>query len=80
MMKTFMMALMLVIKLPNRVIGIINIRFFSKLYRRHHESVFGLKSLIHHGLSEPEFYGDLVYKKIQKDMGRTDFFLISFEK
>ena len=22
----------------------------------------GLKSLLHHGLSEPEFYGDLVYK------------------
>ena len=23
---------------------------------------FGLKSLLHQGLSEPEFYGDLVYK------------------
>ena len=31
------------------------------------------------GLSEPEFYGDLVYK-FKKIMGRTDFFLISFEK
>ena len=39
---------------------------FSKLFRRHYESVskfnVGLKSLLHQGLSEPEFYGDLVYK------------------
>ena len=39
---------------------------FSKLYRRHHELVsnfnVGLKTLLHQGLSEPEFYGDLVYK------------------
>ena len=32
----------------------------------------GLKSLFHQGLSEPEFYGDLVYK-FKKIMGRTDF-------
>ena len=32
----------------------------------------GLKSLIHQGLSEPEFYGDLVYK-FEKIRGRTDF-------
>ena len=31
-----------------------------------------LKSLLHQGLSEPEFYGDLVYK-FKKIMGRTDF-------
>ena len=35
---------------------------FSKFYRRHHElfSKFnvGLKSHLHQGLSEPEFYGD----------------------
>ena len=30
------------------------------------------KSLLHQGLSEPEFYGDLVYK-FKKIMGRTDF-------
>ena len=32
----------------------------------------GLKSLLHQGLSEPEFYGDLIYifKKIR---GMTDF-------
>ena len=45
-------------------------------YRRHHELVskfnVRLKSLLHQGLSEPEFYGDLVYK-IEKIMGRTNF-------
>ena len=37
---------------------------FSKYYRRHYELVskfnVGLKTLFHQGLSEPEFYGDLV--------------------
>ena len=32
----------------------------------------GLKSLLHQGLSEPEFYGALVYK-FKKIMGKTDF-------
>ena len=32
----------------------------------------GLKSLLHQGLSEPEFYGNLVYK-FEKIMGRSDF-------
>ena len=36
---------------------------FSKFYRRHYQSVskfnVGLKTLLHQGLSEPEFYGDL---------------------
>ena len=31
-----------------------------------------LKSLLHQGLSEPEFYGDLVYK-FEKVRGKTDF-------
>ena len=39
---------------------------FSKFYRRHFDSVSKfsvvLKSLLQQGLSEPEFYGDLVYK------------------
>ena len=39
---------------------------FSKFYRRHYELVSKfnvvLKTLLHQGLSEPEFYGDLVYK------------------
>ena len=49
---------------------------FSKSYRRHDELVskfnVGLKSLLHQGLTEPEFYGDFVYK-FKKIMGRTDF-------
>ena len=39
---------------------------FSKFYRRHFDIVskysVGLKRLLLEGLSEPEFYGDLVYK------------------
>ena len=49
---------------------------FSKFYRRHYELVskfnVGLKPLLHQGLSEPEFYGDLVYK-LKKNEGRADF-------
>ena len=46
------------------------------LYRRHSELVskfnLGLITFLRHGLSEPEFYGDLVYK-FNKIVGRTDF-------
>ena len=49
---------------------------FSNFYRRHYELIskfnVGLISLLHRGLSEPEFYGDLVYK-FQKIRGMTDF-------
>ena len=49
---------------------------FSNFYRRHYEFVskfnVGLKTLLHLGLSEPEFYGDLVYK-FKKIVGRDDF-------
>ena len=49
---------------------------FSKFYRRYYELIskfnVGLKSLLHQGLSEPEFYGDLVYK-FKKIRGITDF-------
>ena len=49
---------------------------FSKFYRRHYELIskfnVGLKSLLRQGLSEPEFYGDLVYK-FKKIRGMTDF-------
>ena len=49
---------------------------FSKFYRRHYELVskfnVGLKRLLHQGLSEPEFYGDLVYK-FKKIVGTADF-------
>ena len=48
---------------------------FSKFYRRHYELIskynVELKTLLNEGLSEPEFYGDLVYKK--KLTGRNDF-------
>ena len=48
----------------------------SKFYRRHYELVskfnVGLKTLLHQGLSEPEFYGDLVYK-FKKIVGRAEF-------
>ena len=50
---------------------------FSKFYRRHYELVskfnVGLKTLLQQGLSEPEFYGGLVYK-FKKIVGRVDFF------
>ena len=44
---------------------------FSKFYRWYYDLIskfqIGLKSLLHQGLSEPEFYGDLVYKLKLKD-------------
>ena len=50
---------------------------FSKLHRRHHELIpkynVGLKTLLSEGLSEPKFYGDLVYK-FKKLKGIKDFF------
>ena len=45
----------------------------SKFYRRHHELVSKFNKLLcHQDLSEPEFYGDLVYK-FKKNVGRVDF-------
>ena len=39
---------------------------FSKIYRRYYDLIskfeVGLKSVLCHGLLEPEFYGDLLYK------------------
>ena len=56
---------------------------FSKFYPRHYELVsqfnVGLKPLFHQGLSEPEFYVDLVYK-FKKKMKVGLIFLISSEK
>ena len=51
---------------------------FSKFYRRHYDLVSkfntGLKSLLKQGLSEPEFYCDIVVVyKFRKIVGRTDF-------
>ena len=49
---------------------------FSKFYRRHYELIskynVGLKTLLSEGLSELEFYGDLVYK-FKKLKGINDF-------
>ena len=49
---------------------------FSKFYRQHFDIVskynVGLKTLLLEGLSEPEFYGDLVYK-FRKIIGKNDF-------
>ena len=49
---------------------------FSKFYRRHSDLVskfsVGLKSLLKQGLSEPECYGDLVYK-FRKACACNDF-------
>ena len=51
-------------------------KIFSKFYRRHYELVskfnVGLKALLHQGLWEPDFYGDLVYK-FKKIVRRADF-------
>ena len=51
-------------------------KLFSKFYRRHFELVSkyntGLRSLLQQGLSEPEFYGDLVYK-FRNIVGKTEF-------
>ena len=53
---------------------------FSKFYRRHFDIVskynVGLKRLLLEGLSEPEFYGDLVYK-FRKIIGKMIFLIIS---
>ena len=50
--------------------------FFSKFYRRHFELVSkyntGLRSHLQQGLSEPEFYGDLVHR-FRKIVGKTEF-------
>ena len=43
---------------------------FSKFHRRYFE--VGLKSLLRQGLSEPNFYGDLVYK-LKKIVGSNNF-------
>ena len=50
---------------------------FSKFYRRHYELIskyyVGLKTLLGEGLSEPEFYGDLVYKFEKFKRGNFQF-------
>ena len=47
-----------------------------KFYRQYYDLIskfqIGLKSLLHKGLSEPNFYGDLVYK-MKKIVGSNNF-------
>ena len=49
---------------------------FSKFYRRYYDLIskfqVGLKSLLHQGLSEPDFYCDLVYK-LKTIVGSNNF-------
>ena len=49
---------------------------FSKFYRRYYDLIskfqVGLESLLRQGLSEPDFYGDLVYK-LKKIVGSNNF-------
>ena len=49
---------------------------FSKFHRRYYDMIskfqIVLKSLFHQGLSEPEFYGDLVYT-LKKIVGSNNF-------
>ena len=51
-------------------------RFQSNLYRRYYDLIskfhVGLKSLLRQRLSEPDFYGDLVYK-LKKINGFNNF-------
>ena len=55
---------------------------FSKFYRRYYDLIskfqVGFKSLLRQGFSEPEFYGDLVYK-LKKIVG-LDYFSAQFNK
>ena len=49
---------------------------FSKFYHRHSELIvkynIGLKTLLQKGISEPIFYGDLLYK-LQRIVGKPNF-------
>ena len=51
-------------------------KIFSKFYRRYYDLIskfqVGLKSLLRQGLSEPEFYGNLVYE-LKKIVGSHNF-------
>ena len=57
---------------------------FSKFYRRHYELIskfnVRLKTLLREGLSEPEFYGDLVYKSNLRNLLEGMTFLFNSEK
>ena len=50
---------------------------FSKFYRRYYDLIskfkIGLKSLLRQEVSEPEFYGDLVYQLLKTIVGSNNF-------
>ena len=52
------------------------LKTFSKFYRRYYDLIskfqVGLKSLLHQGLSENEFYGDLLYR-LKKNVCSNNF-------
>ena len=52
------------------------LKAFSKFYHRHSELIvknnIGLKTLLQQGISEPIFYGDLVYK-FKRIVGKPNF-------
>ena len=74
------------VKLANQTsmcpIGIKTSQNLSKFYRQYYDLIskfqVGLKSLSRRGLSEPDFYGDLVYK-LKKIVG-SDHFSAQFIK
>ena len=56
---------------------------FSQFYHSHSELIvkynIGLKSLLQQGISEPIFYGDLVYK-FKRIVGKPNFLVINSKK
>ena len=56
---------------------------FSKFYHKHSESIvkynIGLKALLQQGISEPVYYGDLVYK-FKRIVGKPYDFSDQFKK
>ena len=54
----------LTVSVPDKLLIFLFQKTFSKFYRRHYELVskfnVGFKTILHQGISEPEFYGDLV--------------------
>ena len=56
----------------NRSLGSLGSKFYRRYYELISKFIVGLKSLLHQGLSEKDFYGDLVYK-FKKIRGMTIF-------
>ena len=61
----------------DRVVGVVDfVKLFLNLYRRYYDLItkfqVGLKSLLRQGLSEHEFYGELMYR-LKKIVGSNNF-------